>query len=174
MSDIFNSQHLFAPHDIAGMLGVSVMTVRRWADYHKAHLSEHANPPHGKVRAFTWADVEKFRQIKTLRDSGLNVTAINNMLSSATAESITPTVIRDSATALRPPPDVPHNTLAPAMDGYIVLAIQKRIEALELANVTTAQNQRAVWWWVAVGIVIGLALAGLADLFALVVSRGHG
>ncbi len=60
------------------------------------------------------------------------------------------------------------------MDGYSVLAIQRRIEALETTVLATAQNQRAGWWWLVAGIGIGLGLAVVFELFALVASRGHG
>ncbi len=78
--------------------------------------------------------------------------------------------------AITPPtaPDAHHATLETIMDGYSVLAIQRRIESLELANVTTAQNQRAGWWWLIAGIGIGLGLAVIFELFALIASHGHG
>jgi hypothetical protein len=121
----------------------------------------------------TGVDIEVLRHVKALRSEGLQTIAINDKLSGLTfAEIDAP--IEDIAIVHPDAPDVPESTLAPMMDGYITLAIQGRIEALELANVTTAQNQRAGWWWLIAGIGIGLGLAVVFELFALIASRGHG
>lgn len=82
-----NPLHTFAPHDLAGMFDVSVMTIRRWAEYHADHLSAGANPAPGQVRRFSWSDVETMRTIKAMRDSGLSVEAINVKLTEANAQS---------------------------------------------------------------------------------------
>jgi DNA-binding transcriptional MerR regulator len=131
MPDSKNEQHEFAPHDVAGMFGVSVMTVRRWADYHKEHLSTSANPSPGKPRAFTWSDVERFRQIKAWRDEGLSVEAINNRLSGRVTNPITATVIPDRLEVSVDAPDAIESTRAPIVGQDYLMSIERRFEALQ-------------------------------------------
>jgi len=170
MSDTINEQHRFAPHDVAGMYSVSVMTVRRWADYHKAHLSADANPPPGKARAFTWDDVQKFKQIKAWRDQGLTVDTINNILSGNVTGAITSTVIDDSVATL----STPQEGLQQAQGIIVALgAMQGQIDAIQRARESDKQmldtmRQRYVivfgFGFVAAGIMF-LLLIGLAWLY---------
>ncbi len=155
MTDNLNQQHTFAPHDIAGMLGVSAMTVRGWADYHKAHLSEVANPTPGKPRAFTWADVEKFRQIKAWRDSGLSVEAINNTLSGNIPKAITTVTTPDNSTALQTATDAPESTPASIV---MLDAMRSDIEALRAAVAESRHNQRDGVVMLGVGFVAACGL----------------
>ena len=166
MADSINEQHRFAPHDVAGMFDVSVMTVRRWAEYHKAHLSESANPSPGKPRSFTWADVEQFRQIKTWRDEGLSVDAINTRLTNNVTEPITSTVTDNSAIALPTSPEGLQQ--APAM--LVVLNdLEKRIDA-KIEVLHQARRFDAVGF-IGIGIIIGIAfctmLIALASLYGV-------
>lgn len=146
MSDSINEQHHFAPHDVAGMFGVSVMTVRRWAEYHKAHLSDVANPPPGEPRQFTWADVEKFRQIKAWRDEGLTVEAIKNRLSGTITEAITPTVMANSTSeAIEAPQNEPESqqgAILPLQAIEHYQAIETRLALLERSAQTTEQARQ--------------------------------
>lgn len=166
MADSINEQHRFAPHDVAGMFDVSVMTVRRWAEYHKAHLSESANPSPGKPRSFTWADVENFRQIKAWRDEGLSVDAINTRLTNNVTEPLTSTVTDNSAVAL--PTSQEWLQQAPAM--LVVLNdLEKRMDA-KFEVLQQARRFDAVGF-VGIGIIIGIAfctlLIALASLYGV-------
>jgi DNA-binding transcriptional MerR regulator len=162
MSDSINEQHFFAPHDVAGMFNVSVMTVRRWADYHKEHLSVSANPPAGAKRYFTWADVETFRQIKAWRDEGLSVEVINKRLTSNVTESITPTVTDNSAIAPVAAQESPQQAPASIVTPEYFMTIERRFEALET-------SRRDAITMLGIGICIGLLFAailiGLAWLY---------
>jgi DNA-binding transcriptional MerR regulator len=166
MTESLNEQHTFAPHDVAGMFNVSVMTVRRWADYHKQHLSDVANPPPGKARAFTWADVEKFRQIKAWRDAGLSVEAINNRLSGTITEAVTANVTDGSFTALQTAPSAPESMPASivALD-----ALQRRLEAVETSVADSRNSQRDGVLMFGVGFIAALlfvvVIIGLAVLY---------
>lgn len=135
MPDKINEQHTFAPHDVAGMLGISAMTVRRWADYHREHFSEVANPIPGRARAYTWADVEKFRQIKALRDSGLSIEAINNTLSSPLSIGVNHVSLSDQLTVLQVAQDGQGVTSGDMVVSSLINAIdslQRRIDSLEI------------------------------------------
>ena len=161
-----NPLHTFAPHDLAGMFDVSVMTIRRWAEYHAAHLSEGANPSPGQPRRFTWGDVETMRQIKTLRDGGLSVEAINAKLTEANSSANMAVTVPVS---VEPGPASQEGLGSPqlpvrALDD--LTPILGRLERLE-------QGARPNWWWFAVGLGAGLGLAVVGELFALVASRGR-
>jgi DNA-binding transcriptional MerR regulator len=166
MTDKINEQHTFAPHDVAGMLGISAMTVRRWADYHRAHFSEVANPTPGKSRAYTWADVEKFKQIKALRDSGLSVEAINNTLS---APLPMPVISPAQSLTIVDVPDAPESPSANALIVSTIDALQRRMEALEQSRQAPPANQRDYMQGIGVGFVAALlfmlVIVGLAVLY---------
>lgn len=155
MTDSINEQHRFAPHDVAGMFNVSVMTVRRWAEYHKAHLSESANPSPGKPRSFTWADVETFRQIKAWRDEGLSVDAINNRLTGSVTEPITATVTDNTAIAHTTAQESPQQAQAFMV---VVQDLQRQIDAIQ-------QSRRDAVSWFALGfLVAGFLFLGMVLL----------
>ena len=72
------------PHATAAMLDITPVTLRRWCEYHSAHLSAGANPPTGKARRFTGRDLEVFKHVRSLRAQGLTVSDINEQLQSLT------------------------------------------------------------------------------------------
>lgn len=51
----------YTPGQVAGMIGVSVATLRRWSEAFAACLSAGANPPAGGHRSYTAGDVALFR-----------------------------------------------------------------------------------------------------------------
>lgn len=160
-----NPLHTFAPHDLAGMFDVSVMTIRRWAEYHGAHLSPGANPTAGQPRRFSWADVETMRQIKAWRDAGLSVEAINAKLTEANegANAETTTIVSPFVDDERPQ-NALNSTQNPIMVVEDLRAIEARLAAVE-------QRTRPNLWWFVAGIAVGLGAAAVAELFALVARR---
>ena len=160
-----NPLHTFAPHDLAGMFDVSVMTIRRWAEHHAAHLSESANPTAGQPRRFTWADVETMRQIKALRDSGLSVDAINAKLTEANAEANTAVTVPVSVELAPTAQEGPEASQLPVR---VLEDLEKRIDAK--IEAMEQRNRPNIWWFVA-GLAAGLGMAAVAELFALVAKR---
>lgn len=160
-----NPLHTFAPHDLAGMFDISVMTIRRWAEYHAAHLSDGANPTTGQPRRFTWTDVETMRKIKAWRDNGLSVDAINAKLTEANAEANTAVTVAVSAEPVPASQETPSASQLPmvALDD-LEKRIDAKLEAME-------QRNRPNLWWFAAGLAAGLGMAAVAELFALVAKR---
>lgn len=72
------------PHALAEMLDITPVTLRRWCEYHVAHLSPGANPLPGKARRFTGRDTEVLRHVRSLRDLGLTASDINEQLAGLT------------------------------------------------------------------------------------------
>ncbi len=158
----------FAPHVVAGMLDVSVQSVRRWADYHKDYLSATANPPPGTPRGFTWADVEQLRQIKALRESGLSAAAINTRLSDdiRKATNRLPTTV--SVVGSQTPQDGLESTPAPLVAPDYLMAIERRFESIERFVIESKQARRDPVQWFALGfLVAGFLFLGMVLLSAL-------
>ncbi len=156
------SLYHFTPQAVAKQIDVSVQSVRRWADTYKEFLSESANPAAGKTRLYTWADVQTLRRIKDLRDSGLTPEAITISLSESTKS------LPEDTNAIVPPiaPDARHATPAPLVGQEYIMSIERRFEALE-------RSQRHAVYYMALGIGIGLFLAVVFELAALVATRVH-
>ena len=161
-----NPLHTFAPHDLAGMFDVSVMTIRRWAEYHADHLSAGANPAPGQVRRFSWSDVETMRTIKAWRDSGLSVEAINVKLTEANAQSNTAVTMPVSVESL------PTAQEAPQASTALVMALHDTIDTLQ-RRVGALEQRREPSFVVGLGLgaigmgILFLLLIGLAVLYGV-------
>lgn len=162
-------EQTFTPHEAAALVGVAVHNIRRWADYHAAYLSPTANPPTGQVKRFTVRDLEVLKHVKDLRALGQTVAVINEQLKTITFAEIDNSL--DSAitdTALTAP-STAQESLQPAPAAIVALddlrtEFRASIESLRA-------EQRAAWWYVVVGIVIGLGLAAVFEMAAIVASR---
>jgi DNA-binding transcriptional MerR regulator len=84
----------------ADMIGIKAGTLRRWAEYHSAHLSSTANPLAGQARRFTHKDVEVLRMVAELRSRGLTVGGINDRLSAITFPDVEESEAVDESTEL--------------------------------------------------------------------------
>ena len=50
---------------------------------------------------------------------------------------------------------------------------ETRLDRLERSLVEVQGEARPRWWWFVAGVGVGLGAAAVAELFALVASRGH-
>ena len=159
------SEH--TPHSTANMLEITPVTLRRWCAAHAEFLSSGANPPErGEARRFTGRDIEVLKHIKFLRAQGKTEAKINEQLRTLTFPEIEP---GDQADVLDAPPASPEGPGAAqlpvrALDDLSPLL--GRLERLE-------QETRPRWWWFVAGVGVGLGAAVVAELFALVASRGR-
>jgi len=171
---------------VATRLNVTTNTVRNWSEIYAERLSESARPGAASERRFSERDITIFEYIQRLKSEGLREGDIKERLKETTfTESEVLTLAQSPAKAGEP---VAHETqlsvnapnalaspdaqpLTPALI-VVVNDLEKRFDAklaaLEQASIEAKQSQRAGWWWLVAGIAIGLALAALADLFALV------
>lgn len=69
------------PKQAAELLGVSVPTVRRWANQFASSLSEGASPGRGRHRHYTEEDIEVLAKAKELLASGLTYDKVAQILS---------------------------------------------------------------------------------------------
>ena len=108
--------------------------------------------------------------MRSLRDQGLTTEQINEQLAGLTFPEIVPgDQVDNEQTALDAHPasqEGPGDAQLPAVALNDLTPILGRLERLE-------QGARLNWWWFAVGLGAGLGLAVVAELFALVASRGH-
>ena len=151
---------------------VTLNTIRNWCKDYGAFLSSGATVASGQ-REFTPHDIEVLKYIALLRSEGMQKGAIVQRLGETTFPDVAPggwpngtptnTNAVEAVPALQEGPGavqwpVPvQNDLAPILG---------RLERLE-------QGARPNWWWFAVGLGAGLGLAAVAELFALVASRGR-
>lgn len=158
------------PHEAAAAVGVGVQSIRRWCEWHAAHLSPGANPGAGMPRRLVARDVEVLKEVKDLRYQGLQTEAINEHLAGLTFPEIEP---GDQADALTVPPASQEGQGAPQLPAVVHNDLQTKLDRLERSVVRIEAETRPNWWWFAVGLGAGLGLAAVAELFALVASRGR-
>jgi hypothetical protein len=112
------------------------------------------------------------KHIKSLRDDGISVNLINEQLAGLTFAEID----TDPSTAEHQLAQPPTQTGADAAPGMIVapdylMYLERRVDAVEQARREDKQQRRDRWWWWVAGLVCGLGLAAVAELFALLASR---
>ena len=159
------------PHSTANMLEITPVTLRRWCAAHAEFLSPGANPPErGEARRFTGRDIEVLKHIKSLRAQGKTEAKINEQLRTLTfpeIEIIDTPGLNENNTLEGPP------SLRDTQDAFLTPVrllddLEKRIEAKFEA---LEQRTRPPWWWLVAGIGIGLGLALVFELAALVAQR---
>jgi len=75
-----SKQKATPPTETAEIIDITPVSLRRWCDYHAAHLSPGANPPAGQARRFTGRDIEVLKTVKQLREQVFTVARINEQL----------------------------------------------------------------------------------------------
>jgi len=155
------------PHSTANMLEITPVTLRRWCAAHAVYLSPLANPPErGEARRFTGRDIEVLKHIKSLRAHGLTEKKINEQLRTLTFAEI------ETATDVAPESNLAvQESLSHAPAPLVMVEATQAMQALQAQIQAIQQAQRAGWWWLVAGIVIGLGLAVVFELAAIVASR---
>ena len=164
--------HTLAISEAAETVGVTIHSLRRWCEWHKAHLSPGANPPTGQPRRLTGVDIEVLRHVKALRSEGLQTVAINEQLAGLTfaeidtgdhspvdSEEIAPTAAQEKLQ------QTPGAIVAPEY----LMAIERRFEALEAARQEDRRDRFDQLTMLGIGVCFGLLfcaiLIGLAWLY---------
>jgi len=148
------------PHEAAQAVGVGVQSIRRWCEWHAAHLNPMASPGPGLARRLTPRDVEVLKAVKAYRYQGLQTDVINEQLQGLSFAEIDNQV--DSETNTVAPMELPASPQqAQAMLAVLetVNAVQRRLETVEAAGKVSQQNRRDAIYLIAIGIVIGLLFA---------------
>jgi len=163
------------PHEAAAAVGVGVQSIRRWCEWHAAHLSPGANPGAGMPRRLVARDVEVLKEVKDLRYQGLQTEAINERLAGLTFPEVENIQIIDTPglnenNVLDAPSSLQDAQQAFLTPVRLLDDLEKRMDAKFEA---LEQRTRPPWWWLVAGIGIGLGLALAFELAALVASRGH-
>ena len=164
--------HTLAISEAAEAIDVSIHSLRRWCEWHKAYLSPGANPAAGQPRRLTGVDIEVLRHVRALRSEGLQTVAINEQLAGLTfaeidtgdhgagdSEEIVPT---DTQEKLQQTPGA-------IVGPEYLMAIERRFEALEAARQEDRRDRFDQLTMLGIGICIGLLfcaiLIGLAWLY---------
>lgn len=118
--------------EASAALSLPDYTLRRWCDWHAAHLSAYAVPASGVTRRFTPTDIAVLGEVKRLRDEGLHTAQINDQLARV--------VVVEAAEALQGDTEAPQAT----QTALVVLGdITTRLAALESSAQETQQQQAA-------------------------------
>jgi len=115
-------------------------------------------------------DIEVLRHVRDLRAQGLTTSTINEQLAGLTFPEIEP---GDQGDALTVPPASQEGQHSPQLPAVVHNDLQIKLDRLERSMSEVQAEMRPRWWWWVFGVVCGLAMAGLAELFALVASRGR-
>ena len=149
---------------------VTLNTIRNWCKDYGAFLSPGATVASGQ-REFTPHDIEILRYIALLRSEGMQKGAIVQRLGETVFPEIEPGDQVD--TALDAHPASPEGPGAAQLPAPVQNDLALRLDRLERSLVEVQGAARPNWWWWVFGVVCGLAMAGLAELAALVASRGR-
>ena len=169
-----NEQTTLTPAKAAELVGVEVYTIRRWCDWHAAHLSPGASPGAGALRRLTMRDIEVLRHVRDLRAQGLTTSTINEQLAGVTFPEIEPGDQADNEqTALDALPASQEGLGSPQLPIPVLNDHETRLDRLERSLVEVQGEARPRWWWFVAGVGVGLGAAAVAELFALVASRGR-
>ena len=148
----------FTPNEAAQLVGTAAHNVRRWTEYHSAHLSPLATPPPGQARRYNGRDVEVLKHVKALRIQGLTVPVINEQLSGLTfAEIDTDEQSAGDSEELAPVTSQEGLQQAPALL-MVVQDLQRQIDGIQ-------QSRRDNVTWFGLGfLVAGFLFLGMVLL----------
>jgi len=150
--------HTMTPSEAAALVGVGPHSIRRWCEWHAAHLSPGANPGIGGQRRLTMLDVEVLKEVSNLRLQGLQTLAINEQLAGLTFAEIDTDSNNTIDTAIAPQSAPDGLQQAP---GVLVAleAMRSEIDAIRAVANEGKRIQRDAIYLIAIGIVIGLLFA---------------
>ena len=151
-------QTTITPSVAAQRLGVEVYTVRRWCDWHAAHLSATASPGAGALRRLTQSDIEVLSMVRDLRAQGLHTETINEQLEGVTFAIVdTDEQSAGDSEELAPPASQEGLQQAPALL-VVVQDLQRQIDGIQ-------QSRRDSVTWFALGfLVAGFLFLGMVLL----------
>ena len=155
---------------------VTLNTIRNWCKDYGAFLSPGATVASGQ-REFTPHDLEVLKYIALLRSEGMQKGAIVQRLGETTFPEVAPRGWPDGTpTNTNAVETVPASQEGPGdaqLPAVVHNDLQIKLDRLERSMSEVQAELRPRWWWWVFGVVCGLAMAGLAELFALVASRGR-
>jgi DNA-binding transcriptional MerR regulator len=159
-----DKQTTITPAIAAQRLGVEVYTVRRWCDWHAAHLSASASPGAGALRRLTQSDIEVLSMVRDLRAQGLHTETINEQLEGVTF-AVVDTDEQSAADSEELAPMASQEGLQQAPPVLVALqAMQTQIDAIQQAR----QEDRRPRFDIVTAIGLGF-VGGLIFMLAVIV-----
>ena len=168
-----NPLQTFTPTEAAELVGAGAHSIRRWAEWHSAHLSQGASPTPGAPRRFTGRDVEVLKHVKALREQGLQTLAINEQLARLTfAEIDNQDQAVELPAALNPQPGSQESPSAAQLPVMVVNDLENRFNAkfaaLEKTREEVKHTRQRETLIFLLGLTAGIVLAvGLLAVAAL-------
>ena len=139
----------FSLSPVSEQLDVPVHKLRRWCDWHAAHLSDGASPAPGEQRRLTPRDVEVLREVQRLRAMGYQTLAINERLERVTVIDAQASVSPQEAPQGTPAPLVLYNDLAQRM-----AAVEASQRDSIREQVEQAERRAAAYFAAGVGVAL--------------------
>lgn len=152
----------FTPNEAAILIGTAAHNVRRWTEYHGAHLSPLATPPPGQARRYNGRDIEVLKHVKALRAQGLTVPVINEQLTGLTFAEIDTTPVDSEELAPLASQEGPQQAPAVLM---VLNDLQRQIDAIQQANRSRLDSVTLLGVGVCIGLLFAAILIGLAWLY---------
>ena len=159
------------PHEAAKQVGVGVQSIRRWCEWHAAHLSAGATPGPGIPRKLTGRDIQVLIEVRALRYQGYQTEAINDRLAMLTfaeidtGEHSEPSQENDLA---QRPPGAPESTEIVVRLLDTLAAMQRQIDSIQESG---RKDRRDAILWVALGAIGAGVFFVVVLLAALVLGR---
>lgn len=157
----------YTPTAAAGIVGISVSSLRNWCAQFADHLSPDAHPPTGHERKLSAQDLAILQRVKELRAQGMETAAIKGTLQTEDTTALQPYIdvapqpptapaVSEATPQLQPATELLQTLQTLADERYS--AVEQRIEAME-----RQQGDRLQWfiYGVVVGILLVIAAAGL-------------
>jgi len=153
---------------------VTLNTIRNWCKDYGVFLSSGATVASGQ-REFTPHDIEVLKYVALLRSEGMQKGAIVQRLGETTFPDVAPGGWPDgtptNTNALEAVPASQEGPGSPQLPGVVHNDLQIKLDRLERSVVHIEAEMRPRWWWLVAGIGIGLGLAVVFELAALVAQR---
>lgn len=158
-------QTTITPSAAAQRLGVEVYTVRRWCDWHAAHLSASASPGAGALRRLTQSDIEVLSMVRDLRAQGLHTETINEQLEGVTF-AVVDTDEQPSADSEQLAPLASQEGLQQASAVVVALeAMQRQIDGIQQANRSRLDTITSIGIGICIGLLFAVGMIVLAWLY---------
>lgn len=155
----------YTPTAAAGLIGISVSTLRNYCSQFKELLSPDASPPAGQERRLTPADVATLQRARELRNQGMApaeiVTTLRATLQMDDTGTLQPYIDAQVITTAPDPVESPTPLAMNSLQTELQI-IQRQINTLEAHRREDADYRVRMIWMFAAGVVAGLLLAAVA------------
>lgn len=151
----------YTPTAAAGIVGISVSSLRNWCATFADHLSPDAHPAPGHERKLSAQDVAILQRVKDLRGQGMETAAIKTALQTEDTTALQPFIEAVAAPLAPTPPETPPQATEALR---VVVAMNERIQAIEQRIEERDKENASRLTLFALGVLTGVLLVVAALL----------